>query len=308
LLQIPQIVESRVDQPPEKSPKDWSDGEVVVWASRIIKPEHANKLKDQEVDGEALSEMVKNEGTTKIDALLERWRIPGGQATILAPRIRELFNPSTTQNQAQAPAQAKAVSKPVIEETEKGTFFKFQDHPLFDGTLYVRPCYEDLFFLIQKEKNERVLILGNPGIGKTCFNAFLFVKLKQIDVKNIIYVRKTTLAVTILFFSGDQVQTFSTLDPLRQVLSDPETWFLLDTVPDPGEWKARMVNVSSPKRENYKQYQKYPKVVTYYMPVWSYDEFEVSAKVFPSVGGEVFHKKFLLFGGIPRLIFFSERR
>lgn len=80
--------------------------------------------------------------------------------------------------------------------------------------------------------------------------------------------------------------------------------YFFDTVPDPGEWRARMVNVSSPKRENYKQYQKYPNVVTYYMPVWNYDEFMACwTEVFSSFKLEEFHRKFLLFGGIPRSIF-----
>ena len=49
-------------------------------------------------------------------------------------------------------------------------------------------------------------------------------------------------------------------------------WYLCDTVTDPEIVAAKTVFVCSPRKDHFRQFEKYPGRVTLYMPVWSFDE------------------------------------
>lgn len=93
---------------------------------------------------------------------------------------------------------------------------------------------------------------------------------------------------------------------IDSILRQPETWYLNDTIPDPGNYPCIMVLVASPKKENFKQFSKYDDVTTFYMPVWDYQELENFPTIFP-LNSHVLNDKFLKFGGVPRLIFKDDQ-
>jgi hypothetical protein len=89
-------------------------------------------------------------------------------------------------------------------------------------------------------------------------------------------------------------------------LNEPDTWFLVDSVRNPGEfWKCVILNVASPQRENYKEFKKYPAVKTYYMPPWTVEEVNLVWTKYHSTAltKQQVDDRFSLYGGIPRHIF-----
>jgi hypothetical protein len=53
------------------------------------------------------------------------------------------------------------------------------------------------------------------------------------------------------------------------ILQQPDTWYLVDSVPRPGEYGAIIVLVSSPRKDNYRKFIRYDGVRSSYMPIWS---------------------------------------
>ncbi len=65
-----------------EDPKKWTIDQVCEWASTVIKSEHAQKLKPQEIDGAALLGMNYEK--------FREYGIPGGPATNLIEAIKTL--------------------------------------------------------------------------------------------------------------------------------------------------------------------------------------------------------------------------
>jgi len=88
-------------------------------------------------------------------------------------------------------------------------------------------------------------------------------------------------------------------------LDDAAVYYLVDTVPDPGQFNAFTILVSSPRKNNYKQFEKYMDVVVYIMPVWEKMEIDViyDIKYKSTMKIEDLNTKFNLFNGVPRFIF-----
>ena len=85
------------------------------------------------------------------------------------------------------------------------------------------------------------------------------------------------------------------------ILQQPDTWYLVDSFPRPGEYASVIVLVSSPRKDNYKEFGKYDGIEIFYMPPWSKEELELCGKrLFPDI--DVF-EVFTRFGGVPRFIF-----
>ena len=55
---------------------------------------------------------------------------------------------------------------------------------------------------------------------------------------------------------------------------DYRIWALIDTKPDPRLWTMNwfFVQATSPKTENFKHFRKEMKTLTYYMPLWTWNE------------------------------------
>lgn len=95
------------------------------------------------------------------------------------------------------------------------------------------------------------------------------------------------------------------MSDVQKVLSDPNNFYLVDTLP-PVTCHARIIEVSSPCRDHYKEFMKSGNTLTYTMPIWSYEEC-LSLLHSNVYGDEVpeadFYANYELIGGIPRLLF-----
>jgi len=92
-------------------------------------------------------------------------------------------------------------------------------------------------------------------------------------------------------------------------LTNLDTLYLVDTIPDPLLVLAITVMVSSPKKTNYKEFSKYPNVFQLYMPLWDYDEICILRKhCFPGIQEEIVTEYFKFFTGVPRFIFDNPER
>uniref|UniRef100_A0A6B2L3H8 Uncharacterized protein n=1 Tax=Arcella intermedia TaxID=1963864 RepID=A0A6B2L3H8_9EUKA len=173
----------------------------------------------------------------------------------------------------------------------------------------MRSSYLKIFSKMEEEislRNTRFLILGNPGIGKSCFLFYLMEVLIRFQLaKTIVLYRKSDLG-RIYCYSDRQLRTVSLSDPYLAIyLSHPKTWYLVDSIPDPGKVNAITVNVASTRLDNYREFKKYPNVVTFYMPVWNLLEIDIAAtQCFdPPLSLHTVSERFADFGGIPRTLF-----
>lgn len=86
-------------------------------------------------------------------------------------------------------------------------------------------------------------------------------------------------------------------------VDDPKTFYLVDTI-EPGPFRAKTIEVSSPCKVHYKQFKKGGNTRTYFMPIWSYEECLslIHSEVYDKDKDDFF-KHYDLIGGIPRLLF-----
>jgi len=178
--------------------------------------------------------------------------------------------------------------------------------PFQGNLLFLRKCYTDILTIITSSTDySRFLLLGNPGIGKSCFLIYLLFELLQ-HKQTVVLRRSGDLGLCFLFQNG-QVSCTANISDFVGVLNNPATWYLVDTVPDPGSVMAKTVFACSPRRDNYKLFERYQQRVTLYFPVWSYDEIIFArAPLFSDMYADTVVDRFAKVGGIPRLVFSNE--
>jgi len=147
--------------------------------------------------------------------------------------------------------------------------------------------------------------VGNPGIGKSWFLFYTLKRLADNGAKTIVYqnrkitdwyalhcekipfflllvfVISLTFPLIIIYryvFRSDGTVQRGQKEIPSELLDDTDTWYLVDTK-EPNNCKAKVIMVSSPCREHYKDYQKRRTTLTRFMPVWSFDELKVARKV-----------------------------
>jgi len=171
----------------------------------------------------------------------------------------------------------------------------------------VRWCYTKLFrLIIAKEGYHRFLIRGNPGIGKTYFLYWLLVKL--VSEGRVVVWNRSGHEFDFKCFNSPlgQARRASNLQAFANELNDPETYYLVDSISNPGEVSAFTILVASPRKKNYKQFDKYPGVFRYYMPLWDYGELN-SLYYYKNLPREDFIRRYFIFSGIPRFIFEEQK-
>jgi len=92
------------------------------------------------------------------------------------------------------------------------------------------------------------------------------------------------------------------LDDFRKELNNPETYYLVDSIANPGEVGALTIMVASPRKQNYSSFSKYPNLFRYYMPLWKNGELQ-SLWHYSKLSEIDFWRRFTLFSGVPRFIF-----
>jgi hypothetical protein len=147
----------------------------------------------------------------------------------------------------------------------------------------------------------RFLFLGNPGIGKTHYLYYLCYALASQGSRVVLRKEHADNVTFWLIFNG-KIEKMVDYKQVEPYLTDPLTWYLVDSVSNPGEHKSIIVNVASPNVDNYKLFNKYMKLKKYYMSPWTQEEIN-SCATLHEIASTVVESRYKKFGGIPRLIF-----
>jgi len=108
-----------------------------------------------------------------------------------------------------------------ILELANGT--KFLGSDSWRGKLFIRSCYEKLWDTVQglvESGTRRILITGNPGIGKSCFGLYA---LRMLAVKRAIVVWQRSRSDSRYLFDGDTVME-GTDTSFKQRLGEKSVW------------------------------------------------------------------------------------
>ena len=170
------------------------------------------------------------------------------------------------------------------------------------SSIYIRPCYpkllETTLSIIEFAETRNLIILGNPGIGKTYFGYFLLLHLARSGA-TVIYESHLQKEWLYLFtpdgvFIGDRKSFFDQL-------MTPKTFYIVDGM-TPIDVDARTILLTSLRREIWHQFSK-TSCDLRYMPVWSKEElFSCRSMLFSSIPEAVVENLYLKWGGIARYV------
>ncbi|GMF18706.1 unnamed protein product [Phytophthora lilii] len=114
-------------------------------------------------------------------------------------------------------------------------------------SIFIRPCYRRLLYhvlaLTQNQDEPNVIILGNPGIGKTFFAYLLLWNLVR-QSNNVVY--QDGRSAQWILFTASGVISGSNIT-FRRVLIEPSTFYIVDGVTPVGVL-AKTILVTSPPR------------------------------------------------------------
>lgn len=148
--------------------------------------------------------------------------------------------------------------------------------------LFVRSCYERLWPEVVKRIMHRLpsrsrgaLILGTPGIGKSCFLNYALVRLLELPKHERPAIVLDTAGYYALIKPDGTVTHGSRETDFKAELRQRSTLYLYDARQGryPMPFSARVLATSSPNREQYKDLD-VPDMAVFYMPPWSLEELE----------------------------------
>ncbi|KAF0382297.1 putative crinkler family protein [Gigaspora margarita] len=187
------------------------------------------------------------------------------------------------------------ISGKFLRLSDNNHFFGKQSQP---SVVFIRDCYIDLEGIVFDKKIRRLRITGNPGIGKTFFGYYILYKLAS-KCKTVIYHKVNNDPI---IFSNEGSISKENLFSFNQYLNEPETWYIVDGHV-PKECEAKTILVCSPKKGNYREFDKYIGSTIRYMPVWTFNEIEeCRSNIFNHLGIDKIKNLYMRWGGIPRFV------
>jgi hypothetical protein len=170
------------------------------------------------------------------------------------------------------------------------------------SSIYIRPCYpkllETTLSIVESAETRHLIILGNPGIGKTYFGYFLMLHLARSGA-TVIYESFLVRGLMYLFtphgvYKGNRIQ-------FDEFLALRTTFYIVDGM-TPVDVDARTILLTSLRREIWHQFSK-TSCDLRYMPVWSKEElFSCRSMLFSSIPEAVVENLYLKWGGIARYV------
>ena len=176
-------------------------------------------------------------------------------------------------------------------------------------SMYIRADYVGLWAEIQlliSSGLSRIVVSGNPGIGKSWFGLYVAFKLLSGSTPPTIVWEARLSGTRTLIRNAAVLQ--GTLDSFGSELADRNTWYLVDESVFPGPWRveARTLVFSSPKRDNYRLLLKAAASTLRYLPVWRWDEIEACHALLyaddPTRPFSDVKDAYERWGGIPRFV------
>ena len=175
--------------------------------------------------------------------------------------------------------------------------------------MYIRDDYVGLWSEIQRLMSSglsRIVVSGNPGIGKSWFGLYVAYQLLSRKSPPVI-VWEARLSGTRTLIRDGRVLDGS-LDDFRTELSNTSAWYLVDEAIFPGAMRveANTLVFSSPKRDNYRLTLKASASTIRYLPPWSWEEIEACHALLyaddPTRPLSDVKAAYERWGGIPRLV------
>ncbi|KAI8597375.1 hypothetical protein EDD21DRAFT_310905 [Dissophora ornata] len=189
--------------------------------------------------------------------------------------------------------------------------------------LYVRQAYKDLYDEVSLKfqdspgnspenwTRKHVVVTGTSGIGKSAFLVYFTIRLLTTgsDDDPSIVVFQEEGSSNCYAYGGLSTVRYGDIEDFRPFLDLPETWYLVDSSPNPRLENARTIISASPKTlfSEWNQYQEVDKRVPwrYYMAPWTLDELKHcrhSVKGFHIVPEDIVEELYGKIGGVPRYV------
>jgi hypothetical protein len=188
-------------------------------------------------------------------------------------------------------------------------------YPYQKTKFYVRDCYSEYYDIIHKDlfgKDDMisVLITGTPGIGKSIFYMYVYMRMKK--------ERKDTVFVLASFSKEKQLISCVILAPgkepdildntIQRVPFIENAIYLYDGTPNIVEQGlVKTVIFASPNHAFIKEHSKNPTMSKYYMPLWTEREiFEAAELLELGLDYDLIQKLFFRFGGSVQYILTTD--
>jgi len=170
----------------------------------------------------------------------------------------------------------------------------------YSKLLYVRECYPALLNITEAtwEKGKRMIILGNPGIGKSYFGFFVILTLIS-RKQTIVYDNGSMKRRLLITQDGIAWAPLNNWQVFGEYLDQKTTYYIVDAIAPPAV-QAKTLLVTSPRKNIWHEFSKQNAAV-HYMPIWTEEEllrcapgFELDANLVKELFGK--------WGGIPRYV------
>ncbi|KAI1312990.1 hypothetical protein EDD11_002811 [Mortierella claussenii] len=208
-----------------------------------------------------------------------------------------------------------------IEDVDKLSAPRDSILPVVHTTdLYVREAYKELHRTILStfdnsrqgvEVRKHVVVIGTSGIGTSAFLVYFAIRLlaESSDDNPPIIIFHTKRRAECYVFGGRSIFRSGNIEDFIPFLNLPDTWYFVDSSPDPILNRAKTIIAASPKTlySEAHQYQDVDKKVPwrYYMAPWTLDELRkcrTSVAGFKVVPVKVVDELYSKIGGVPRYV------
>ncbi len=183
---------------------------------------------------------------------------------------------------------------------------------LHSPVLFVRdfyqPLYDDVLNGLTASKSTdtpavlvaKVILCGNPGIGKSAFGMYALFRAIR-DGRTVVYASAKFSPKYLLFRNG-AVHAAKDLDDLAQFTADPAAILICDSMTPP-VCKAFTLQVTSPRKDRWHEFNKEMDCTMLFFPVFTLDEMRACRDAcFPGVDEAGMLARFARWGGIPRYV------
>jgi hypothetical protein len=180
-----------------------------------------------------------------------------------------------------------------------------------------RKLWNEVFSYSEEKEGNGVIVLGNPGIGKSRSMTYLL-KILLENKKQIIYeARKDRILYSFIPKDDGSYEVFSLslkeFDPIKcEILKNPNSYYLID--PDLPQSitnvPAHKILAASPQKAHYHEFQKTPGTDIMWMKSWNKEELKVlqnKIKIDSKfLNDQEFNERYFYFGGRIRFIFANK--
>jgi hypothetical protein len=170
------------------------------------------------------------------------------------------------------------------------------------SSIFIRSCYPELLEItlsvVPTPSTRHMIILGNPGIGKTFFGYFILLNLARSGA-TVIYESYLEKGIVYLFtptgvFTGERTD-------FHNILKEDTTFYISDGI-TPDDVSAKTILLTSLRREIWWKFAK-TSCTMRYMPVWSSEEILTCRHLlYPSLEESLVNELYSKWGGIARYV------